>query len=74
MLFISIGFGQLSLNWATGKYLFLPIAIQLFGVAAGTSAYQPWTFIVSLPLGASVFLLFRKKLAAPAGSARSTRR
>lgn len=74
LLFISIGFGQLSLNWATGQYLFLPIAIQLFGVAAGTSAYQPWTFIVSLPLGASVFLLVRKKLAAPAGSARSTRR
>lgn len=66
LLFISIGFGRLSLNWATGQYLILPIAIQLFGVAAGTSAYQPWTFAVSLPVGAIAFLLVRKKLLAPA--------
>lgn len=68
LLFISIGFGQLSFNWATGQYLFMPIAIELFGVGAGTSAYQPWTFTVSLPLGAIAFLLARKRLAAPADS------
>ena len=68
LLFISIGFGQLSFNWATGQYLFLPIAIQLFGVGAATNAYQPWTFVVSLPLGAIIFLFVRKRLAAPVNS------
>jgi hypothetical protein len=70
MIFILFGFGKLSLNWTTGQLFFNPLSVyfQLFGAAAVRyGPYAPWMISISVPLGAMVFLIRRKRLA-PVGS------
>jgi hypothetical protein len=64
ILFILFGFGKLSVNWATGQWGVMVLAAQLFS-ASGTAAYLgPWIVSVSLPVGAVLFLIKRRRLEA----------
>jgi hypothetical protein len=66
IIFILLGFGKLGLNWTTGQILYNPLSVnvQLFGVAVFKQGlYAPWIISISLPLGAIIFLIMKKKLA-----------
>jgi hypothetical protein len=70
VLFIILGIGELWVNWNTGAWGVDPIAVQLFSASAMSSPSGAWLVSVSLPLGAIVFLIYRKaRLATPAASA-----
>ena len=60
--FILFGIGKFGMNWTSGQYFIAPVSIQFFSTSAFAPAYGPWTFSVSLPLGAIVFLVVRKRL------------
>jgi len=60
ILFILVGFGKLVVNWTTGEWGIAPLSVQLFSASAMAPLYGPWTIAVSLPLGALVFLLYRR--------------
>jgi len=60
VLFIVIGVGQITVNWATGQLNVVLLAVQLFSAAAFAQLYGPWTVSVSLPLGAAAFLVYRR--------------
>jgi hypothetical protein len=62
VLFVIFGLGTFSVNWTTGKGVFLPLSFQLFSAGASAPLYGPWTLAVSVPVGAVTFLLLRKKL------------
>ncbi len=67
IIFILFGFGKFSLNWTTGQFLFNPLSVhfQMFGAAAARwGLYAPWIISISVPVGAIVFLIRRKRLAA----------
>jgi hypothetical protein len=65
ILFILFGIGKLSVNWTTGQWAFMALAAQLFSAsAAAMPAYSPWMVSVSLPLGAILFLVNRRRLQA----------
>ncbi len=67
IIFILFGFGKLSLNWTTGQFFFNPRSIycQMFGAAATKwGLYAPWIISISVPVGAIMFLIRRKRLAA----------
>lgn len=64
ILFIIVGFGKLALNWTTGQWTFSPLSFQLFSASATAPLYGPWTLAISVPLGAVLFLMRRKKLRA----------
>jgi hypothetical protein len=68
-----VGVGTFSMNGASGEWAFNPVSVQLFGASAtwSGSAFDPWMFGVSLPLGALAFWLtrpFAKRSVAPAGA------
>jgi len=65
IVFIIFGFGKLTINWTTGQWNLTPISFQLFSASAVAPFYGPWNIAASLPIGAVVFLLMRKKLLAP---------
>ena len=60
ILFIIFGFGQVTVNWTTGQYSVVPIAVQLFSASAAAQFYGPWIIAVSAPIGAIAFLIYRK--------------
>ena len=66
IVFVLFGGGNVAVNWTTGAWSFTPLALQLFSASALAPLYGQWTFAVSLPLGAIVFLVLRKKLSAVA--------
>jgi hypothetical protein len=69
VLFILFGLGKLSVNWTTGQWGFMALAAQLFGVSAvAASTYSPWIVSVSLPIGAVLFLVNRRKLQVVSGA------
>jgi hypothetical protein len=61
VLFILVGFGKFAVNWTTGEWEFAPLSVQLFSAAAFAPLHGPWTVAVSVPLGAILFLFFRRK-------------
>ena len=66
VLFILVGFGKLAVNWTTGEWGIAPLSVQLFSASAFAPLYGPWRIAVSLPLGALVFLAYRRsRLARP---------
>jgi hypothetical protein len=65
LIFIVLGIGKLGVNWTTGQVLFTPLAIQLPPAGANAQLYGPWLVYVSIPLGAIIFLIMRKKLVGP---------
>lgn len=60
ILFILVGFGKVTVNWTTGEWAFAPISIQLFSASATAMLYGPWTIGASLPLGAILFLFYKR--------------
>src|SRR5690606_22891732 len=69
VIFILLGVTSFSLNWTTGQTGVSPLSIQLLGVSAtASSVYSPWIISVSLPIGAIVFWLRRRKLTADLAS------
>lgn len=61
-LFVLIGFVQINLNWSTGGMHVTPLSFQILGAGFFTGGpYGPWTFIVSIPVGAILFMLKRRK-------------
>jgi hypothetical protein len=62
IVFILLGVGKVAVNWATGEFQIMPLAIQLFSASALSDFYGPWELAVSLPLGAFVFLFKRRAL------------
>ena len=64
IIFILIGVGKLTVNWATGQWNFAPLSFQLFGAGSFAPPYGAWLISISLPLGAIMFLFQRKKLVA----------
>ena len=61
VLFILVGFGKFDVNWTTGEWGFAPLSVQLLSAAALAPLYGPLTVAVSVPLGAILFLVFRRK-------------
>lgn len=70
------GVGQLTLNWATGAAEFQIARIALFGAGyvKGPGALDPWIIIVSIPIPALLFWVFRRwrPKTPKAGKARAT--
>lgn len=65
LIFILLGIGKLMVNWTTGQVFFTPLAIQLPPAGANAQLYGPWLVYVSVPLGAILFLIMRKRLIGP---------
>lgn len=77
VIFIILGLGRLSLNWTSGQWSTRPgivrtangnstlslFDVELFGASANADLYGPWVLSVSLPLGAILFLLKRRRMA-----------
>ncbi len=62
IVFIMLGVGQFAVNWTTGQWLLNPLYLQVLGASAFAPPYGPWILSFSLPIGAMVFLLRKKKL------------
>ena len=58
--FILFGVLRLGVNWTTGQLDFEVMVIQFLSVGAFAEPYEPWVISVSLPLGAILFLIYRK--------------
>ena len=65
LVFILLGIGKLIVNWTTGQVFFTPLAIQLPPAGANAQLYGPWLVYVSIPLGAILFLIMRKRFVGP---------
>jgi hypothetical protein len=65
LIFIVLGIGKLVVNWTTGQVFFTPLAIQVPAAGANAQLYGPWLVYVSIPLGALIFLIMRKRLVGP---------
>jgi hypothetical protein len=64
VLFILVGFGKFAVDWTSGAWGITPLALQFFSASALEEFYGPWIVAVSVPVGAIVFLVRRKRLAA----------
>ncbi|HYH42245.1 MAG TPA: hypothetical protein VD867_09695 [Burkholderiales bacterium] len=65
VLFVALGFVQLSLDWATGAFDIQPLSFALLGAGFFQAGpYAPYLFNVSIPVGAIVFLARRRSLIA----------
>ncbi len=62
VVFVVTGVGRLGVNWTTGQWSVFPFTLQLFSASAFAPLYGAWTIAASVPLGAIVFLLFRRRL------------
>jgi hypothetical protein len=63
IIFILLGFGQLQLNWTTGEWALRPLSFLLLGAAAFRAGFcGPWTISIAVPVGAIVFLIWRRRL------------
>jgi hypothetical protein len=65
ILFIVFGFGKIAINWTTGEWGIAPFFVQLFSASAFAPLYGPWTIAVSVPVGAVVFLIYRRARLVP---------
>lgn len=62
VIFVLAGIASFSVDWTTGQWRIVPLSFQLLGAGASAPPYGPWVISVSLPLGAIIFLLKRKRL------------
>jgi len=63
IIFILIGFGRYSFNWTNGQMRFTPIAFQLFSAGFFRKGlYAPWIIYISVPIGALLFILKRRRI------------
>jgi len=57
-----LGIPSWNLNWTTGGWSFQPLRAQLFCLGGlKQTPYSPWIFSCSVPLGALLFLLMRRR-------------
>lgn len=62
LIFVLIGFMQFTVNWTNGAFNINPISFELLGAGfTRASSYAPVLLTVSLPIGALVFLVRRRK-------------
>jgi len=67
MLFIAVGFMQISFNWSTDQVYINPLSIQLLSAGFFKSGlYGPLILSFSIPVGAAIFMRKRKKWLEPA--------
>jgi hypothetical protein len=66
VLFIIFGIGKVTVNWSTAEWGVVPVSVQLFSASAVSAFYGPWLVSASLPLGALVFLIYRRNRLASA--------
>jgi len=71
-IFVLIGFVKFTLNWTTGALNITPLHLQLFasGFIQG-GLLGPWFIETSVPLGAIIFMLKRRKWLTPPVKAQS---
>jgi hypothetical protein len=63
ILFLLFGFVQFQLDWTSGHVGVQPVSFLLFGASAlRSSPYASWVFGFGIPMGAIIFLAFRRKL------------
>jgi hypothetical protein len=62
VVFILFGFGKFAVNWTTGDWGFAPLAFQMLSASAVAPFFGQWTFAISIPVGAIIFLVRRQKL------------
>jgi hypothetical protein len=55
-----VGVGKLGINWTTGESFFNLFWIQVPTAQAFNALFSPWLVMVSLPLGAILFLFLRR--------------
>ena len=68
IIFILVGFVKVTLNWTTGELGITPVSFLIPGSGIERSGpYVPWLLETSLPLGAILFLVKRKKWRMPPG-------
>jgi hypothetical protein len=68
VLFTLVGVGKVGVNWTTGAWGFAPLSVQFISAGAYAPLFGPWTVAVSLPLGALLFLLYKRPSLAKTGS------
>lgn len=69
ILFILVSLGTVSVNWATDDWTFQLLSLQMLGAfVVSSGAYSPWILGCSLPLGAILFLAWRRELRAPSAA------
>jgi len=59
LIFILVGFGQVSVNWNSGVWDSSLVHVMLFSARAVSRGYGGWVISVALPLGAAVYLARR---------------
>jgi len=63
IIFMLFGFGRYSFNWTSGQMGFQPLAIQLIPTSVFKHGlYAPWIIYISVPVGALLFILKRRKI------------
>jgi len=62
VIFVLSGLAIFSIDWTTGQWSFNPLYVQFLGASAFAPMYGSWKVGISLPLGAIVFLLKRKRM------------
>jgi hypothetical protein len=68
IIFILVGFSKVSLNWATGDWMWSPFSIMLMSAGFMALGNGPWVLSVAVPYGAIAFLLCRPTLKVPSGN------
>jgi hypothetical protein len=58
---ILVGLLRVTVNWTTGQWMFTSLAVQIPPVNMGVQAYGHWQIIINAPVGAIVFLLYRRR-------------
>ena len=59
IIFILVGFGQISVNWNTGIWDTSLAHVMLFSASAVSRGYGGWVISVALPVGAVLYLISR---------------
>lgn len=63
IIFMLFGVGKYSFNWTSGQMGFQPISFLIPGAAAFKGGpYAPWIISISVPIGALLFILKRRKI------------
>lgn len=70
IIFVFLGVGAIQVNWTNGLYSLQLLSLNLFGASASAAGpAAPWIVSASMPLGAIMFWIKRKKFIALADEA-----
>lgn len=62
VIFILLGVSAIQINWTTGQYAIQLLSAHLFGASAvAAGPHAPWVISASIPLGAILFWIRRKR-------------